>query len=85
MARETQKKAVALAYDGERAPVVTASGQGIVAEKIIEAAREHGVFIEQSPLLAEALSSVEMGDEIPVELYQAVAEVIGFILSMDNR
>lgn len=73
--------AVALKYDfGDGAPVVTAKGRGEIAEKIIETAREHDVAIEQNPVLAEALSRVELDSEIPVPLYKAVAEVIGFLL-----
>lgn len=74
--------AVALEYEmgKDAAPRVTASGRGLVAEKIIATAREHGVAIEGNPLLAEALSGVAVDDHIPEELYRAVAEVIGFVL-----
>lgn len=76
-----EKIAVALKYDfGDGAPVVTAKGRGDVAEKILETAREHDVAIEQNPVLAEALSRIELDTEIPVPLYKAVAEVIGFLL-----
>ncbi|MCZ8376908.1 MAG: EscU/YscU/HrcU family type III secretion system export apparatus switch protein [Beijerinckiaceae bacterium] len=76
-----EKIAVALKYDfGDGAPVVTAKGRGEVAEKILETAREHDVAIEQNPILAEALSRIELDTEIPVPLYKAVAEVIGFLL-----
>ena len=74
--------AVALEYEHgkDSAPRVTASGRGLVAEKIIATAKEHGVAVEGNPLLAEALSGVEIDDHIPEELYRAVAEVIGFVL-----
>jgi len=74
--------AVALEYEeGTRqAPVVVAKGRGLVAEKIMEVARENGIVIEANPMLAEALSGVPLDDSIPHELYQAVAEVIGFVL-----
>lgn len=73
--------AVALKYDfGDGAPVVTAKGEGHVAEKIIETAREHDIAIEENPVLAEALSKIDIDTEIPVPLYKAVAEVIGFVL-----
>lgn len=79
--RTSERVAVALKYDfGDGAPVVTAKGRGEIAEKILETAREHDVAIEQNPVLAEALSRVELDDEIPVPLYKAVAEVIGFLL-----
>ena len=74
--------AVALEYEvGTRqAPRVTAKGYGTVAEAIIAIAEEHGIVIESNPLLAEALSGVELDEEIPIELYEAVAEVIAFVL-----
>lgn len=74
--------AVALAYDHEAgaAPQVVAKGRGAVAERIIENARAHGVHVEENPVLAEALSAVELDDTIPTELYRAVAEVISFVL-----
>jgi flagellar biosynthesis protein len=74
--------AVALEYDGRSAPRVTAKGRGEVAEKIIETARQHDVPVEENPLLAQALASVEIDDHIPEELYKAVAQVIGFVLRL---
>ena len=74
--------AVALQYEkGTRdAPKVVAKGRGLVAEKIIALAEENGVIIEANPVLAQALSGVEIDDTIPVELYEAVAIVIGYVL-----
>jgi flagellar biosynthesis protein len=73
--------AVALKYEfAGGAPVVTAKGRGEVAETIIATAREHDVAIEENPVLATALSQVDLDQEIPVPLYKAVAEVIGFVL-----
>jgi flagellar biosynthesis protein len=79
---ERPSLAVALDYDaGSRdAPRVVAKGRGELAEKIMAVAREHGVSIEANPMLAEALSGVELDERIPRELYVAVAEVIGFVL-----
>jgi flagellar biosynthesis protein len=77
-----ERIAVALAYDeaaGE-APRVTAKGRGELAERIVETARAHGVVIEDSPMLAAALDHVELDEEIPEELFKAVAEVIAFVL-----
>ena len=90
MSETPKKPAVAIALDYEigtnDAPRVVAKGRGIVAEKIMEVARENGVMIEANPMLAEALSGVELDGSIPHELYQAVAEVIGFVLrSRRNR
>ncbi len=77
--------AVALHYDGEGAPTVTAKGRGTVAESILAAARDNNVPVEENPLLAEALSSVELDEEIPETLYRAVAEVIGFVLRQSGQ
>lgn len=76
----SDKIAVALHYDTEIAPVVSAKGAGAVAERIEEIAREAGVPIEQNPMMAEALSQIEVDQEIPLELYQAVAVLVGFIM-----
>jgi flagellar biosynthesis protein len=72
--------AVALLYEEPSAPRVVASGQGWIGEKIIETAKEHGVPIEEDPVLAQALSTIEIDEEIPEALYRAVAEVLSFLL-----
>lgn len=74
--------AVALEYDGHGAPRVTAKGRGELAERIVETGREHNVAVEQNAILAQALSAVELDDEIPEELYRATAQVIAFVLSL---
>ncbi|MEP3430314.1 MAG: EscU/YscU/HrcU family type III secretion system export apparatus switch protein [Roseibium sp.] len=74
------KIAVALEYEDGGAPIVTAKGLGTSAERIEEIAREAGVPIEQNPMMAEALSQIEIDQEIPIELYQAVAVLIGFVM-----
>jgi flagellar biosynthesis protein len=81
-----QPLAIALKYEHgkDSAPRVTAKGRGAVAERIIEKAREHGVVIENNAGLAEALSNVELEQQIPRELYRAVAEVIGFVLRLSG-
>lgn len=75
-----KKLAVALQYENEGAPVVTAKGAGSIAEQVERLAKEAGVPIEQNPMMAEALSQIEIDQEIPIELYQAVAVLIGFIM-----
>ncbi len=79
--------AVALEYEiGTRqAPRVTAKGYGAIAEQIIAIAEEHGVIIEANPHLAEVLSGVELDESIPMELYEAVAEVIAFVLRASGK
>jgi flagellar biosynthesis protein len=72
--------AVALRYDAPNAPKVVASGRGLVGDRIIAAAREHGVPLSQNAPLAEALSSLALETEIPEQLYVAVAEVLAFLL-----
>ena len=79
--------AVALHYDKSAMPVprVVAKGRGEVGEAILRLAAEHGVPIEQNPALAEALSQVELGEDIPDALYRAVAEVLIFILRASGK
>ena len=74
--------AIALEYDGHGAPRVTAKGRGELAQRIIDTGREHDVAIEQNAVLAQALSAVELDDQIPEELYRAAAQVIAFVLSL---
>jgi flagellar biosynthesis protein len=86
MSTETRRQlAVALHYDRTGAPSVVAKGKGAIGAKIIEVAKEHGVPIEENEVLAGALSNVELGDEIPTELYKAVAEVLVFVLKLTKR
>jgi flagellar biosynthesis protein len=77
--------AVALQYDHAGAPRVVAKGRGAVGEKIVEVAKSHGVPIEENEALAGALAHIELGDEIPAELYKAVAEVLVFVLRMSGH
>lgn len=77
--------AVALRYDGRNAPRVTAKGEQILAEQIIEAARKAGVPLYPDPELAMVLSQVPLGEEIPDNLYKAIAEVIAFAYLLAGR
>jgi len=77
--------AVALHYDNSGAPRVVAKGKGTIGEKIIEVAKAHDIPIEENEVLAGALSRVELGEEIPAELYKAVAEVLVFVLRLSGR
>ena len=76
--------AVALHYDRTGAPRVVAKGKGTLGEKIIEVARANNIPIEENEVLAGALSNVELGEEIPAELYKAVAEVLVFVLRLSG-
>jgi flagellar biosynthesis protein len=83
MSNPTNKTlAVALSYDKSKdaAPRVVATGRGWLGQKIIDVAREHGVPLEQNPELAEALSVLELDEEIPDRLYHVVAQILGFVL-----
>ena len=77
--------AIALLYDKPHAPRVVAKGRGELGQSIINIAREHGVPMQQNPGLAEALSHIELDDQIPKELYRAVATVLGFVLRASGQ
>ncbi len=76
------KVAVALQYEPgkDAVPTVTAKGEGEMAERIVQIAEAAGVHIEHNEPLARSLSQIELGEQIPKELYRAVAEVVGFVL-----
>lgn len=79
------QQAVALAYDPQdQAPKILAVGKGSLAEKIIQEAKENDVPVHQDDKLANTLSKLEIGDLIPPELYQVVAEVLVFVDRMDK-
>lgn len=80
-----QKTAVAVAYEpGDVAPKILAAGKGEVAERIIEKAKENDVPFYQDNKLAETLSKLQIGDTIPPELYDVVAEILVFVDDMDK-
>lgn len=86
MSVDTKRQlAVALHYDKSGAPRVVAKGKGAIGAKIVEIAKAHDIPIEENEVLAGALSNVEIGDEIPEELYKAVAEVLIFVLRLSGR
>ena len=79
--------AAALKYDGKRdqAPRVTARGRGVIAERIIELAKKHKVPVKEDPALAQILSRLDIDEQIPPELYKAVAEILAFVYSLNER
>lgn len=81
------KKAVALKYEAEKdsAPKVVAKGRGYIAQKIIELARQHGIPMKEDDALVEVLSKLDIYEEIPVELYKAVAEILVFVYQIKGR
>ena len=76
------KKAVALSYDENKnaAPIIVASGMGYIAEKMVEIARESGVPVYEDNSLATMLTQLELGAEIPTELYQAIIDIYVYFL-----
>ena len=79
--------AAALEYDSESdaAPRVVARGRGAIAEKIIALAREHNIPIRNDPGLVQLLSRLEIDEQIPIELYRAVAEILAFVYKENSR
>lgn len=78
--------AVALKYaPGDSAPKVVAKGRGLIAEEIIARAREHGVFVHESPELVTLLSQVDLDDRIPPVLYVAVAELLAWLYQVERK
>ena len=83
--KEKVRQAVALAYNPEDdAPTVIASGKGALAERIIEKAQEAAVPVHRDDKLADTLSRLEIGEMIPPELYEVVAEILVFVDAMDK-
>ena len=79
------KNAIALAYQtGDTAPRVVAKGRGLVADQIIERAKEHGVFVHESKELVALLMQVELDDHIPPALYRAIAELLAWLHHLDQ-
>jgi len=74
--------AVALTYDEERPPFVSAKGRGLIADEILRIAREHDILVHEDPALVETLALLELGQQIPENLFKAIAEVIAFAYSL---
>ena len=83
--KQKVKQAVALEYDpADSAPKVIAMGRGALAEKIIEQAKQAEVPVHKDDKLADTLSKLQIGDMIPPELYEVVAEILVFVDGMDK-
>lgn len=83
-----KKQAVALEYNMERAegaPRIVAVGQGRIAEKIIELAKDNGIPVYQEVEVVKKLVRLPLDSEIPPEMYQAVARVLGFIYNLEAK
>lgn len=85
--KSRQKRAVALKYQQKlhNAPKVIAKGKGKMAEKIIEIAREHNIYIQNDPDLIEILSQLDLNEEIPPDIYVVVAELLAFVYSLNRK
>ena len=83
---EKMQKAVAIRYkaDEDMAPRVIAKGQGLIAERILEIAREEGIHVQEDPDLLGLLAKLDLGSPIPEELYRAVAEVLAFVYRLNK-
>ncbi len=84
--KSRQKRAAALRYQpkSDNAPKVIAKGKGKVAEKIIEIAKEHNIYIHNDPDLIEVLYQLDLNEDIPSELYVVVAELLAFVYSLNS-
>lgn len=81
-----RQKAVALSYKkGDGAPSIVAKGEGYLAEKIMEVGKEENVPIVKDTKLVEELTKIDLGENIPPELYQVVAEILVFISDIDKQ
>lgn len=82
---EERAQAVALAYgDGDAAPRVVAKGRGLIAKEIIARAKEHQVWVHESPELVALLMEVDLDDHIPPQLYVAVAELLAWLYRLEH-
>lgn len=82
---QAMKTAVALAYrEADAAPRVIAKGRGLVAEEIIARAREHGIYVHESPELVALLSQIDLDQRIPPQLYVAIAELLAWLYRLER-
>ena len=85
MTDKPQKTATALQYDGKQAPTITAKGHGELAEDIIALAKAHGVLVHQDDELSKLLSQLQLGEQIPAQLYVVIAELIAFSYVLQGK
>ncbi len=81
----TQKSAIGLLYEGDHAPSVSVKGFGDIADEIIKVAKENDILIHQDVALAKSLEALELGQEIPKELYYVIAELIAFSYVLQGK
>lgn len=85
MTEKKYKTATALQYEGKKAPTVTAKGHGDLADEIVALAKEHGVLIHQDDELSKLLSQLQLGEQIPQQLYVVIAELIAFSYVLQGK
>ncbi|MFT5691152.1 MAG: flagellar biosynthesis protein [Oceanicoccus sp.] len=83
--KKSNKKAVALSYDGKNAPTVTATGSDELAEQIIAIAREHNIPLFENEALLALLMDIGLGEEIPDTLYLCIAQIIAFAYKIQGK
>lgn len=84
--QDERSLAVALAYaPGDTAPKVVAQGRGLIAEEIIKRAKDHGVYVHESPELVTLLMQVDIDERIPPQLYVAVAELLAWLYQIEEK
>jgi len=84
--QDERSLAVAIKYTpGDQAPRVVAKGRGLIAEEIISRAKEHGVYVHESPELVTLLSQVDIDEHIPPALYVAVAELLAWLYRVEQK
>lgn len=77
-------KAAALKYDQGQAPIVISKGEGLIAKKIMEIAEENNIYIHSDPDLVEILSNIDIGSEIPEDIYKTVAQILLFVYELNG-
>lgn len=85
MTNKSYKTATALQYQGKKAPTVTAKGHGELADEIVALAKEHGVLIHQDDELSNLLAQLQLGEQIPQQLYIVIAELIAFSYVLQGK
>ncbi|GAB2925199.1 EscU/YscU/HrcU family type III secretion system export apparatus switch protein [Rheinheimera gaetbuli] len=85
MTNKKSKTATALQYEGKNAPTVTAKGHGDLADEIVALAKEHGVLIHQDDELSKLLNQLQLGEQIPQQLYVVIAELIAFSYVLQGK
>lgn len=82
---DEERLAIALEYDGQRAPFITATGEAATAQEIIELAKQHEIPLMENSELAHLLAKLKLGDEVPEILYLTIAQLIAFVYMLQGK